>query len=318
MDFNHNNLKELIKKHYCIQLSSINKINIQSLNELFYLTSDSGQKYILKLYTSGNQNVLENTKLIQEMIRKNIGISPKVYENKYNRFVSKKGKLIFSLEDFVNGTYPNCNESVLLQISTKLSLLHKTFKKIGDNKVDFKVISKNEIHDKLYKDYAEIDEFSKINTNVSYIDRFKKLILLRLKVLDRYDISYSNRYYQLIHNDFRPSNCLIDDKRFYVIDFDFASLGDVLVEILRSAILFSNFNRTNVNLYLKNYFKCMYPDNPVYSIKNLSYNLLCYLVNSSFPIYLHTRLEDKTVINIIDERIQLIKFCVSAINEVND
>lgn len=100
------------------------------------------------------------------------------------------------------------------------------------------------------------------NIILTYLDRCEKKLskddLLRQEVGFLQDLSFS--YLSRIrgftsvmcHNDINPKNCLADDLHFWVIDWEYAGMGDALFDI---ALIFSshNFTPRQQALFLSHY-----------------------------------------------------------------
>ena len=89
-------------------------------------------------------------------------------------------------------------------------------------------------------------------------EKLSKDNLLRHEVSFLQDLSFSylnkvKPYTQVMcHNDINPKNCLADDLHFWVIDWEYAGMGDALFDI---ALIFSshNFSDSQKALFLQHY-----------------------------------------------------------------
>lgn len=103
-----------------------------------------------------------------------------------------------------------------------------------------------------------------------------------------------------LHRDFRKHNILYDGSKYHLIDFDFAAVDYVSIEVMSfiSDIIENGF--ANVKSFLEGYLKNI-------NIKGLNPNLfvndyILYLCTNTFPFYMYESLEEEPFNNLVEDR----------------
>lgn len=182
-------------------------IKLGGLNNSNYLINIQDLKYVLRLPSKDNKNNFYHENKILNII-KPFNISPEiVYHNKDNGILISK---YIESEKFSIDVYNS--RFFINKLTTKLKDLHKLkctnsfnpFKNIYDN-IDF-------LNNLDYKFNHDIN-----------------LLLVKLEELEK-DLS-KDIHYGLCHNDLNTSNILYSNGFVYLIDFEFAGMGDIFFDL---------------------------------------------------------------------------------------
>ncbi|KAA0800282.1 phosphotransferase [Bacillus cereus] len=306
--------EDYIRKLVCTfynkkNISHIEKINVVSLNKVFMVSEDKHQ-YILKFYNFDNVQNIIWTKRIQDHLHKNFNIAPEILRNTNGQLITTTKKYIFSLEVFLAGYHPSSIKNDIKLVAKKLALVHSKLKRYSAKKTtQSSIVSNQKIIEDIEYSQRKINEIN-LTKNYHYIPLFNNLLDIRREVSMNTPINYCPKY-QLIHGDVRPQNIIINQKQVYFIDFDFSSYSDFFSEIIKSAILCSDYDINLIKLFINQYSFMANTQLP--SLHHLFQNLLFYLIQSNFPIYIIDGLTDEVIIPILNERIKLINFCKSIV-----
>ncbi len=177
------------------------------LNNSNYLINIQDLKYVLRLPSKDNKNNFYHENLILNTI-KPYNISPEiVYHSKNNGILLSK---YIESEKFNIDFY---NSSFFINIlAHKLKSLHKLESTNSFN--PFKSI------------YGNIDFLTKVNYKFNHDIN---LIISKLRKLEK-DLS-KDIHYGLCHNDLNTSNILYSNDNVYLIDFEFAGMGDIFFDL---------------------------------------------------------------------------------------
>ncbi|ARP44571.1 hypothetical protein GTHT12_03702 (plasmid) [Geobacillus thermodenitrificans] len=296
---------ELIKFNYGITTYYISKIKLLSMNKVYKIITNKGE-FILKIYPKSSIDRAKKSMETQLFVHNMLEITPKVILNCNKQLITETSFGYVTLQEFVIGHH-NFDSSLSLveKASRDLFTLHEILKLIP-----------HEQRKPLYKSNKEIREEINFAKNIllasekdnrkNFYKLFFKLLNIRSQIIDKNDIAYSPKYFQVIHGDIRPNNLIIDGDRLTFIDFDFSGNSDLLVEVCRAAILLSNFDLNKTILFIKKYFE----NNQKYmDITYVFENMLAYLLQSNFPINNYLIIDEEYVEEILKERIKLIEFC---------
>ncbi|MFJ7405873.1 MULTISPECIES: phosphotransferase [unclassified Lysinibacillus] len=298
-------IKELVewavKDFYEIDnIVNFEKINSTSLNQLFKLQT-SKKTFILKIYNDLYEE-LENTLKIQMEVYIQCKKTPYIYKNKNGQFVSDFQGGYFILQEYLVGEEYSVKPGILKVLAKDIAQLHFVINEISILSLKKKYYSMEETIDKItfYED--------KIAGNNNKDKLLLKLLEKRKHIILNNKIIYNDNNYCIVHGDLRPSNVIINNNHnLYFIDFDFAAIDDPSIELMRSSILFSNFNKDNTIDFFNTY-KENAPDYKLTYEESLE-NLLYYLLQSNFPISKKEILDEKYIQEIVEERFKLIEIC---------
>lgn len=91
-----------------------------------------------------------------------------------------------------------------------------------------------------------------------------------------------------LHRDFKLHNILFDGQSYYLIDFDFAAIDYVNIEIMSFIIDLYEYGIEYVKIFLENYFNKV---NVPIAINTCVTDYINYLCTNTFPYYLSNSLE---------------------------
>lgn len=102
-----------------------------------------------------------------------------------------------------------------------------------------------------------------------------------------------------LHRDFKPHNILYDGRYFYLIDFDFAAIDYLSLEVMGFVVDILNQSLDLVVEFFKTYFKNL--EFPVYANFFVD-DYLNYLCTNTFPFYMHNQLDGISFNNLVNHR----------------
>lgn len=102
-----------------------------------------------------------------------------------------------------------------------------------------------------------------------------------------------------LHRDFKPHNILFDGTNYHLIDFDFAAIDYVSLEIMAFVVDILETGFKNVETFLKAYL-----DMIDFSIdrKSIVSDYLNYLCTNTFPFYMASSLDEVSFMNLVNHR----------------
>ncbi|MBE6054116.1 MAG: choline kinase [Clostridium sartagoforme] len=187
--------------------NDISIIKIGGLNNSNYLINIKDLKYVLRIPSEDNKNNFSYENTILNLI-KPFDISPDIiYQDKDNGILLSK---YIETEKFDINFY---NSSIFIdKLTSKLKKLHLL--ECSNSFNPFKDIYRN--IECLY--------------NLNY--EFEHDISLLVKKLKELEIDLSKEvHYGLCHNDLNTSNILYSNNSIYLIDFEFAGMGDIFFDL---------------------------------------------------------------------------------------
>ena len=102
-----------------------------------------------------------------------------------------------------------------------------------------------------------------------------------------------------LHRDFRPHNILFDGENYHLIDFDFAAIDYVSLEVMGFISDIIETGMSNVKAFLEGYFSNI--NIPIIP-ESFVDDYLNYLCTNTFPFYLHENLEPANYRNLVEHR----------------
>jgi len=118
-----------------------------------------------------------------------------------------------------------------------------------------------------------------------------------------------------LHRDFKPHNIISDGEKFYLIDFDFAAVDFISLEIGGFIVDIIDSGLDNVESFLKAYLSVI--DVPIL-IHSVVDDYLNYLCTNNFPFYLSDSLDKDSLINLINHRNHSLDILWQNRDNVND
>jgi thiamine kinase-like enzyme len=147
-----------------------------------------------------------------------------------------------------------------------------------------------------HEEYKNMDKWLNFTKNVPFKEDSYKQRLEIFRNIDRLNTSQPKIP---LHRDFRTHNILFDGENYNLIDFDFASVDFISIEVMGfiSDIIESGLN--NVNVFLKSYFKALEVEVKPFSFVDDYLNYLC---TNTFPFYMADSLEPNNFQKLVEER----------------
>lgn len=103
-----------------------------------------------------------------------------------------------------------------------------------------------------------------------------------------------------LHRDFKPHNIIFDGDKYHLIDFDFAAIDYVSLEVIGFVVDIIDSGLGNVKTFLEAYLDMI----DIKGIKPLSFvdDYLAYLCTNTFPFYMNESLESDAFKNLVEHR----------------
>lgn len=130
-----------------------------------------------------------------------------------------------------------------------------------------------------------------------------------------------------LHRDFKPHNIIFNGESYNLIDFDFAAIDFISLEVMGFLVDIIDTGLNNVQSFLKSYFGHI-DENIKIIPESFVDDYLSYLCTNTFPFYLHESLEsnnfqqlvehrNKSLETLYDKRLIIKELIESIIYEVN-
>lgn len=291
-----------------LKINEISKIGFNTVNDVFKMSTSRGD-IVLKIYSSLSLKEIQNSLERQILIYTTFKGAPRVYENEQRKYVSSFNKEYFSLQEYVYGEHPSSEYSTIDKVARKLSKIHRVFKDIKYTSLKSQTKIWNETVLEIEQFERNVESYFNHYGESAYLSQLIELLSIRKNIAVKQKIVYQPSVIQVIHGDYRPLNILINSNNdIFSIDFDFTAVADLWVEVGRSAILLADYDIGKINAYLESY--CSESRIEPVSIRNLFGHILSYLVQSHFPVKIHEKLTEESVVPIINERLRLLDFCL--------
>lgn len=224
-----------------------------------YLIDTNEKKYVLKLFGKGTDKLIDrekekyNLKIIQNL---NLDVNNYIFD------ITKGVK--------INEYIENAETLNSITIKTELHQIANTLSKIHSSNNFF--INKFDVFDEIKKYESLISG----NINYLYYEKIRTEVLFLKEDLNKIGIEYKN-----CHIDLVPENFIKDDKKLYLIDWEYSALNDPMWD-LAALFLESDFNEKE-----EMYFIGIYEDekNKINLQKILIYKILQDFVWSLWTIY---------------------------------
>ena len=186
-----------------------------------------GDKYYVVRISDASQKDLEN-EVKSMMAAEKVGLVPKVYfsDTKLGIFI------IDYIDDKKLSIEDRANPKTYIEISKLLQKIHS--------------VSSSLSHADTFDYYKFVKEKAGIVDN-----NLSKEIMRKLSLVKKVLTDYSFRVF--CHNDLNPNNILRDDKGFWIIDWEDASIGNPYLDLATVSNFFIYHDKLE-NLYLRIYF----------------------------------------------------------------
>ena len=118
-----------------------------------------------------------------------------------------------------------------------------------------------------------------------------------------------------LHRDFKPHNILSDGENFHLIDFDFAAVDYISLEVMGFIVDIIESGLGNVKSFLEAYLSNI----EVPNVKPESFvdDYLNYLCTNTFPFYLQNSLESANFKNLVEHRNKSLETLYSYRTKIN-
>ena len=226
-----------------------------------------------------------------------------------------------NLRQYIQGTF-NINQYDNIKVVTgdagtdmfyEIAFQHLDEQPWAPNKDNMKIIGKSMafIHNHCFRNKTQIT----LNVKKESYDRMESWMLLSddipfKKKAQKIRQSIFNDIPRLntaqpkipLHRDFKPHNILFDGTNYHLIDFDFAAVDYVGLEVMGFIVDIIESGLGNVQAFLDSYLThCEIPGIQE-AAKLFVTDYLNYLCTNTFPFYLHGSLEPKNFKNLVKHR----------------
>lgn len=235
---------------------------------------------------------------------------------KVDKFDTRTLAFQSNLRQYISGKF-NINRYENIQVASEGSeLVYKIYfellneKNWSPNPENMRIIGKSMayIHNHCHRnsnmislpikqeDYDRMDNWLTFTKNIPFKEDSYKQRLNIFKNIDRLNTAQPKI---ALHRDFKPHNILFDGDSYNLIDFDFAAVDYVSLEVMGfvSDIIESGLN--NVKIFLTSYF-----ENLEFDVIKESFvdDYLSYLCTNTFPFYMNDSLEAGQFQNLVEHR----------------
>lgn len=293
-------LENLNKNYKNLRITSIENLKEKTINSIYFLDN----KYILKIYNVDEEKQILASIKAQKIIHDNLGFAPDIILNNKGNLVSKFNEQLYCIQEYIKSE--KSETDIVRNVASELYMIHNELKKL--NKNEYKFEKKDKTYEEIKKEVLyNLEILNKQNIDKEVSKQLEVLLNRRLKYLEKYHSEYKPQIYQIIHGDVRLTNILTNNNKAYFIDFDFISNGDLLFEIGSAVMLISNYDLNKANKFLQIYNSLSETEN--YDKKLIFNNLMSYYVQSSFPIKLIGKIDNKALKEMMNGRIKCLDFC---------
>lgn len=237
-----NEIKQILKEEYGIEVDSINEIN-RGTADIFKITSGEN-KYILKRFSEGRskESVIKETNIINYLKENGLKV-PEYIKTKNGEFYYIYNERVLVLQKFIDGYTMENNTgdyNKTIESATILGKMTKAFENYEGLKEDGifkKSFSKESIESGIVK---MKDLQSKLNEDNPYKEQFYDDLEFKINVaeelLETFDFNIIDKMtIKNTHGDYSVQQLIYNDENgTTVIDFETAKIMPIVWEIMRS------------------------------------------------------------------------------------
>ena len=251
---------EIISKSYNLgKISSLKKFDAKNVRSQKWKFQNQSEKFLVtRIQENVDPRRMEKILKIQNLcVKKKLPIQNPIKNNNKKFFNNKN---YFYITTYYKGELYKGTKPQILNISKKLAILHRYFKKskINEENLNLKnynLLSQNEIKKILkQKPIFKVDNI--IQKDLEFINE----LILKQKNQKR-KINFLSK--QLIHNDLHPRNVLFKNSNVKVIlDFNSMKFGYRMEDLVLTSFRFANFYENeekkierNIRVFIENYLK---------------------------------------------------------------
>ena len=229
-------LNSLISQHYGIQINKLTLIDSHFGTEIYLLESEA-EKYIVKSLPLYFDDINHEGHITEYLLDKGIPVA-KLLKTNSGEYSVKTEKVLFHLQDFIDGETLNLNTAPDWFLSKSSDLLGKIHNVLGgykELKTNFggNFFAKNTVNKAIERYKKELDTADKKNTLlISTLER-------RLEHLNRiweFDIDTTRLTYANSHGDYHIGQIITKNQELTVIDWTSACRLPVALEIMMSYV----------------------------------------------------------------------------------
>lgn len=158
--------------------------------------------------------------------------------------------------------------------------------------------NKNQINLKQKNDiYNNISTWNLLDNDIP----FKKVSQLKREEIFKKGVRLNEKQPKIpLHRDFKPHNIVFDGNSYNLIDFDFAAVDYVSIEVMGFVVDIIDTGLGNVKTFLKSYLDNIEIPNIIPT--SFVDDYLSYLCTNTFPFYMHGNLEESSYENLVEHR----------------
>jgi serine/threonine protein kinase len=156
--------------------------------------------------------------------------------------------------------------------------------------------------------YADMDKWLYISKKDK---RVKNAYETRLHIFNSIERLNQSQPKIAVHRDFKLHNVIFDGETYNLIDFDFAAVDFVSIEVMGFIVDVIKFGMEHVETFFKHYNKTI--KIPIIS-KSFVNDYLNYLCTNTFPFYMQDKMSIESVTDLVDYRNK----CLDTIYENKD